>query len=76
MDAVAQTILDVASSTDPSPPVLNVVHPHPVSWNSIMNLVNETLMQEKVVLSHLPVVDFEQWFFLLKNNPVMLLKIN
>ncbi|KDR79170.1 hypothetical protein GALMADRAFT_1363110 [Galerina marginata CBS 339.88] len=62
MDAVAQTILDVAWSADPSPAALNVVHPQPVSWDTVISSISEALVQEGVTPTKLPVVDFKTWF--------------
>ncbi|KAF8956600.1 hypothetical protein BDZ97DRAFT_2062868 [Flammula alnicola] len=60
MDAVSQTILDVAWSAE-SPAALNVVHPRPVAWNSILSSINEAIVQEGVSSAKLQTVDFEAW---------------
>ncbi|KIM43694.1 hypothetical protein M413DRAFT_443603 [Hebeloma cylindrosporum] len=65
--AVSQTILDVAWSTE-SPAALNVVHPRPVAWNSVISSINEAIVQEGVAPTLLPVVDFQTWFFKLEDR--------
>lgn len=60
MDAMAQTVLDTAWSRTPRP-VLNVVHPRPVAWNTLFTAVNETILAEGLVNEKLPIVDFRMW---------------
>lgn len=60
MDAVSQAVLDVAWSAQ-SPPALNVVHPRPVSWNTIMDNVNDAIVEEGIKESRLPTVTFGAW---------------
>lgn len=62
MHSVAQTILDIAFSEQPASPALNIVHPRPVAWNSVIGSIDEALVQEGVIASKLPVVDFATWF--------------
>ena len=67
MHAVAQTLLDVALSTETSTqPALNIVHPRPVAWDSIISAINDALVKEDVVKERLPVVEFSKWFELLE----------
>ncbi|EPQ57812.1 acetyl-CoA synthetase-like protein [Gloeophyllum trabeum ATCC 11539] len=58
MHTVASVISDVALASVDVPLALNVVHPHPVEWNSIMGDVAQALSPES---SPLPVVPFEEW---------------
>jgi thioester reductase-like protein len=62
MHAVAQTILDIAWSANPSPQALNVVHPRPVPWNSVVSSINEALVEEGITEAKIPIVDFQDWF--------------
>ena len=64
---MSQTILDVAWSAE-SPAALNVVHPRPVTWNSVISSIKEAIVQEGVASTHLPVVDFQTWFSKLENH--------
>ena len=69
MHAVAQALLDVALSTGTrKQPALNIVHPRPVAWTSIISAVNDALVQEDVVKERLPVVEFSKWFELLETK--------
>ncbi len=51
MHAVAQALLDVTflSTEAGEQRALNVVHPRPVSWDSIIEAVNDALVKEGVV---------------------------
>jgi len=69
MHAVAQALLDIALSTGTrKQPALNIVHPRPVAWTSIISAVNDALVQEDVVKERLPVVEFSKWFELLETK--------
>ena len=69
MHAVAKILLDVALSTGTrKQPALNIVHPRPVAWASIISAINDALVQEDVVKQQLPVVEFSMWFELLETK--------
>lgn len=68
MNAVSSIILDIAFSAQPAPQALNIVHPHPVSWNFVMELVHEAIIQEGISSSKIPFVDFQTWFLLLEKH--------
>lgn len=65
MDAVSQAIIEVAHSAH-SAAALNIVHPRPISWASIISSINDALVQEGVLRSPLPVVDMQSWVSKLK----------
>ena len=65
MDVVSQAILEVAHSMD-SAAALNIVHPRPISWASIIQSINSALVQEGVIPSALSVVDMRSWASKLK----------
>jgi hypothetical protein len=67
MDAVSQTILDVAWSTE-APAALNVVHPRPIAWNSILSSINDAIVEEGLSPSRIPVVDFSAWVSSLESH--------
>ena len=67
MDAVSQAILEVCQSAD-SPQALNIVHPRPITWASIISSINEALVQEGVLQSSLPIVDMQTWVDQLKEQ--------
>jgi thioester reductase-like protein len=65
--AVARIILDVAFSPGGlAEPALNVVHPRPVTWDYIMGIFNEVLVEEGILQSPLPLIRFSEWFELLQ----------
>ncbi|KAH9475986.1 putative NRPS-like protein biosynthetic cluster [Psilocybe cubensis] len=67
MHAVSQAILDVAwSSLATAEPALNIVHPRPISWDTVFSFINEALVQEGAVKAPLPIVTFQEWFALLE----------
>ncbi|KAF9475758.1 putative aminoadipate reductase [Pholiota conissans] len=67
MDAVSQTILDVAWSNE-APAALNVVHPRPIAWNSILSSINDAIVEEGLAPSKLPMVDFSTWVSYLEKH--------
>ncbi|KZP33066.1 putative nonribosomal peptide synthetase [Athelia psychrophila] len=68
MQAVSQTILDVAFAPDAPPIALNIVHPRPVAWSAIMRPLSEALHQHKVTPDVIPLVAFKEWFAMLENS--------
>ncbi|CAK5265509.1 unnamed protein product [Mycena citricolor] len=52
-EAVAQAIVDVAVFEDRAPGAMNLVHPRPVAWDTIMTAIAGTL--------HLPLIVFSEW---------------
>jgi hypothetical protein len=62
MHAVSKAILDVAFSDEQPPIALNIVHPRPVEWSTVMRNVREGLLAAQVSSETLPLVPFEEWF--------------
>jgi hypothetical protein len=63
MDAVAKAILDIAFAPDRPPIALNLVHPRPVEWKSVILDISEAIKQERSLGSGtLPLVPFQDWF--------------
>lgn len=60
VDFVSQAILDLVHSAD-SPSAINVVHPRPITWSSVISAINEALVSEGVLASPLPLVDIQTW---------------
>jgi hypothetical protein len=61
-DAIAGGILDVAFAEQDPPFPINLVHPHPVSWTSIMRAIRDSLLSIKKLPSDaLPLVPFRIW---------------
>ncbi|KAF9070475.1 putative aminoadipate reductase [Rhodocollybia butyracea] len=62
MDAVAGAILDVAFIFEDPPFAINLVHPKPVSWTSVMGAIRESLISVKHLSSEaLPLIAFKSW---------------
>ncbi|KAE9392424.1 acetyl-CoA synthetase-like protein [Gymnopus androsaceus JB14] len=64
VDALAEAILDVGFFNEDSEPPLtiNLVHPRPVSWTSVMGAIRESLISAKHLSADaLPMVPFQKW---------------
>ncbi|KAF9067129.1 putative aminoadipate reductase [Rhodocollybia butyracea] len=62
MDAVSEILLDVGFGTERPPMAMNVVHPKPIPWTSVMQSLRAILIREKQLESNaLRVVPFKQW---------------
>ena len=62
MHAVSKAILDVAFYDKQPPIALNIVHPRPVEWSTVVRDVRDALLEAKVGSEALPLVPFEEWF--------------
>ena len=62
--AVSDAITDTLFNTDVPPLALNVVHPRPAKWTSIMSAIREAVKEVIKVAgdAYLPLVPFSQWF--------------
>ena len=58
MDTTARTIVDVVISQSPLPEVVNIVHPHPVTWNSVFSTVGSLTGTNGQAI---PVIPFDTW---------------
>ncbi|GLB38113.1 putative acetyl-CoA synthetase-like protein [Lyophyllum shimeji] len=68
MHAVSKAILDIAFAEERPPAALNLVHPRPVEWNSIIDSVKEALEEGREGLPAMRVVPFAEWFALLEQR--------
>ena len=55
MDAVAGAVLDLVVSDESAPSVVNVVHPRPVPWSTVLKGVRGALR------SPIPLVPYHEW---------------
>lgn len=55
MDAVANIILDLVVLPQPEPPLVNVVHPRPIAWDTVFKLINDAIG------ANLPAVPYAEW---------------
>ncbi|KAF9067908.1 hypothetical protein BDP27DRAFT_1327979 [Rhodocollybia butyracea] len=61
-EAVAGAILDVAFTSESPPLAINLVHPKPVAWSSVMTMIRESFISVKSLnLEALPLVSFKSW---------------
>ena len=66
MDAVSDCITELAFQNRRLPSVLNIVHPRPTEWNSIIKLIGDALVLHKKLDSPLVLVSFQEWFSILE----------
>jgi len=59
--AVSDAILDIAFAEDEPPIAVNLVHPRPVEWASLMKPISSALHQKNVTSEPLPLVPFDEW---------------
>jgi len=66
MDAVSKCIVELIFHNKRLPPVLNVVHPRPTDWNTVIKLIGDALVLQKKLNSPLTLISFQEWFYVLK----------
>ncbi|KAF9244919.1 putative aminoadipate reductase [Melanogaster broomeanus] len=59
--AVSDAVLDIAFAEDKPPIAVNLVHPRPVEWVSLMKPISSALYQKNLTSEPLPLVPFDQW---------------
>ena len=64
-DAVAKTYVDLVLSKDHLPSILNLVHPHPVKWQDIVQSLNSAFGKHP-----LGVVPYADWLAKVEELPV------
>ncbi|KAJ7761183.1 putative aminoadipate reductase [Mycena maculata] len=57
-EAISRTILDAALRPEPAPFAINLVHPRPISWNTVLSSMAN--------FAQLPLIPFEDWVERLK----------
>ncbi|KAJ3740213.1 putative aminoadipate reductase [Lentinula detonsa] len=73
LDAIAEGVLDVTFAKEDTPMAINLVHPHPVSWTSIMQVIREYLISAKQLpLEALPLVPFRDWMQVLSDKAAVI----
>ncbi|KAG1900203.1 putative aminoadipate reductase [Suillus fuscotomentosus] len=60
--AVSNAILDVAFAKEEPPVAVNLVHPRPVAWGTLMRPVADAISERKITSAPLPLVPFSEWF--------------
>ena len=66
MDAVSNCIMELIFHNKRLPPVLNVVHPRPTKWNTVIKLIGDALLLQKKLSSPLDFFSFQEWFYILE----------
>ena len=66
MDAVSNCIMELIFHNKRLPPVLNVVHPRPTEWNTVIKLIGDALLLQKKLSSPLDFISFQEWFYILE----------
>ncbi|KAG2117013.1 putative aminoadipate reductase [Suillus discolor] len=59
--AVSNAILDVAFAEEKPPIAVNLVHPRPTAWKTLMQPIADALVERKVTSYPLPLVPFSEW---------------
>ncbi|KAF8892830.1 acetyl-CoA synthetase-like protein [Gymnopilus junonius] len=67
MDRVAASILDLVFSEEVYPAAINVLHPKPVPWNTVMEYIIESLEEEEH--KTLSLISFVEWVAVLEKVP-------
>jgi len=68
MDAVSNCITGLTFHKKHLPPVLNVVHPRPTDWNTVIKLIGDALVVQRKLNSPLSFVSFQEWFSILESH--------
>ncbi|KAG1779119.1 putative aminoadipate reductase [Suillus placidus] len=59
--AISNAILDVAFAEEEPPIAVNLVHPRPIAWKTLIQSVADALVERKVTSYPLPLVSFPEW---------------
>ncbi|KAG1835812.1 putative aminoadipate reductase [Suillus subalutaceus] len=66
--AISNAILDVAFTKEEPPIAVNLVHPRPIAWRTLMQPVADALVERKVTSYPLPLVSFSEWLEKLESS--------
>ena len=62
MDAVTQVLLDTAFLANSAPIAVNIVHPNPTSWSTVMQYIRQALIRQKGLSPDaIPLIPIQQW---------------
>ncbi|KAJ3821631.1 putative aminoadipate reductase [Lentinula raphanica] len=69
MDAVTSAILDTAFLEGSAPFAVNVIHPRPTTWSTVMKNIRQALIRKKTLSSDaLSLIPFKEWLIELEQN--------
>jgi thioester reductase-like protein len=66
--AISNAILDVAFAKEEPPIAVNLVHPRPIAWRTLMQPVADALVERNVTSCPLPFVSFSEWLEKLESS--------
>ncbi|KAG2046459.1 hypothetical protein BDR06DRAFT_1037076 [Suillus hirtellus] len=66
--AISNAVLDVAFAEEEPPIVVNLVHPRPTTWKTLMQPIMDALVECKVTSYLLPLMPFSEWLEKLKSS--------
>ncbi|KAG1821535.1 uncharacterized protein BJ212DRAFT_903805 [Suillus subaureus] len=66
--AISNAILDVAFAAEEPPIVVNLVHPRPTAWKTLIQPIAEAMVEHKITSSPLPFVPFSEWLERLESS--------
>jgi len=66
--AVSNAILDVAFAEEEPSIAINLVHPRPIDWKTLMQPVAEAIFKHKITSAPLPLVPFSEWLVKLESS--------
>ncbi|KZP16286.1 putative aminoadipate reductase [Athelia psychrophila] len=62
MDVVSRAIMDVALSKEAPSIALNIIHPKPSQWSTVITSVASAMQRAGITRRRLPLVPFSEWF--------------
>ncbi|KAG1790286.1 putative aminoadipate reductase [Suillus plorans] len=66
--AASNAFLDVAFAEEEPPIAVNLVHPRPTAWKTLMQPIADALVERKVTSYPLPLVPFSEWLEKLESS--------
>ncbi|KAG1855628.1 putative aminoadipate reductase [Suillus subalutaceus] len=66
--AISNAILDVAFAEEEPPIVMNLVHPRPTAWKTLMQPIADAMVEHKITSHPLPFVPFSEWLERLESS--------
>jgi len=68
MNTVSDCITELTFQDQRLPSVLNIVHPRPTEWNTVIRLIGDALVLQRKLESPLTFVSFQEWFSILETH--------
>jgi thioester reductase-like protein len=74
--AVSDAMLDVAFAEEEPPIAVNLIHPRPVEWVSLMKPISSALHEKNLTLEPLLLVPFDEWVASLEKSAIDTSEVN